>query len=260
MADLTLPGATTAPAPRPEFTSPAIEAAKAAPDFAEKVSRFQNLASTILDSTGKFSEAERVQAYVSAHEMAVTGQLMGMGNAGMDRLAEVHRGDIGQKVQQLQRDMSAAVMPIGMAGDGPGATRAALAFYDGLSASDQDILFQTSINAPLSDGKKFANVQAWRDNMNASILMSEYTLANRDLIASGATSKADDPRFAAAIKMNNSGEVGSASWSSMVLKLFEGPKDKVDLSDGARRLVGDIKDAPRPGSQYQEGSIASKTI
>lgn len=92
------------------------------------------------------------------------------------------------------------------------------------------------------------------------IQMTEYTQKNRDLIASGATSKADDPKFAAALKMNNSGDVGSASWSSMVLKLFEAPKDKIDLSDGAQRAVGDIRDAPRQASQYQEGSIASKTV
>lgn len=260
MTDLPISSVSKTPAQKPEVTSPAIEAARADPKLPEKVSRLQNLSRIVLDSTGKFSEADRVSAYVSIHEMAVTGQMMGMGNAGMTLHDEVVRGEIGQKVQALHSAMAAAVMPIGLAGDGPGAMRAALAFYDGLSASDQDFLFQTSINAPMRDGKKFANVRAWQDNMNAAILMSEYTHANRDLIASGATSKVDDPKFAAALRMNSSGDVGSASWSSMVLKLFERPKDKIDLSDSAKRFVGDFRDNPREGNQYQEGSIASKTV
>lgn len=260
MTDLSIVSVPKTPAQKPEVTSPAIEAAKADPKLPEKVSRLQNLSRMVLDSTGKFSEADRLSAYVSIHEMAVTGQMMGMGNAGMELHDQVVRGEIGQKVQALHSAMSAAVMPIGMAGDGPGAMRAALAFYDGLSASDQDFLFKTSINAPMRDGTKFASVGAWKDNMNAAILMSEYTQANRDLIASGATSKANDSKFEAAVRLNNSGDVGSASWSSMVLKLFERPKDKIDLSDSAKRVVGDFRDVPRQGSQYQEGSITSKTV
>ncbi|MFN3537353.1 MAG: hypothetical protein ACK4Y4_07915 [Brevundimonas sp.] len=255
-----LPPATAASAVRPEFTSPEIEAAKADPKLPEKVSRFQALASTVLDTSGKFSEAERVQAYVSAVEMAVTGQMKGMGNAGLDLFAEVNRSDIVQKSLQLQRDMSAAVMPISMTGDGPGSARAALAFYDGLSSSDQSLLFQLSINAPQRDGKRFTSVQGWRDNMNAVIQLGEYTQANRDLINSGATSKADDPKFAAALKLGRANDIGSATWSSMVLKLFEAPRDRIDLSEDARRRVGEPSDTIRPESRYQEGALASKRV
>lgn len=257
MIDLPLQDAAPSPAPKPEYTNPAIEAAKAAPDFAEKVARFQSLADTVTDTTGKFTDEQKLQAYVAVVDMSVTGQLLGIGNAGMARSNEVYTSAFGQKVSQLQRDHQAATM---RETGGANAGRAALAQFDGLSASDKDILFQTTLNPPLRDGKKFANVRAWQDNMNAMIQMTEYTQENRDLIASGATSKAEDPKFAAALKLNNSGDVGSANWSSMVLKLFEGPKDKIDLSDGAKRLVGDVKDTARAGPRYQEGSIATKTV
>lgn len=255
MADLTLPGATAVPPPKPEFTNPENEAAKAAPDFATKLARFQSLADTVTDATGKFTEEQKLQAYVSVFEMSVTGQLKGMGNTGQARSDEVYRSDFGQKVQQLHSGMSAKVMPL----EGSNSAGAALSYFDNLSASDQNILFQTSINAPKRDGKKFSGVQGWRDNMNALIKLNDHTQQNRDLIASGATSKPDDPKFEAALKLGAAAD-GSASWSSMVLKLFEGPKDKIDLSDGAKRLVGDVRDTSRPDTQYQEGSIASKTV
>lgn len=86
-----------------------------------------------------------------------------------------------------------------------------------------------------------------------------YTQKNRDLIARGATSSPDDPKLEVALKLGAAAD-GSANWASMVLKLFEGPKDKIDLSDDARSLVGTIKDTPRLSNQYQEGSIASKTV
>lgn len=261
MADMTIPGTTSVPAPKPEYTSPEIEAAKADPNLPEKVSRVQTLASTALDTSGKFTEAERLQAYVFVQEMAATGQMKGMGNMGLDLYAQVNRSEIGQKSQQLQRDQAAAVMAASRGGtDGPAAAKAALAYYDGLSSSDQNIYFQTAINPPLRDGKKFASVQGWRDNMNAAIKLGEYTHANRDLIASGATAKADDPKLAAALKLGAAADAGSAAWSSLVLKLFADPTDKVDLSDDARRLIGDTKDAHRSSSPYQQGAIASKII
>ena len=246
--------------------SAAAAAARNAPDFADKISRFQSRASTVLDTSGTVSESERLQAYQDVFRMAVSGDLLGMSDD--DRAlydAATTKSDISQKAYQLQEAYIGAVNAAAQTGGAAAAIKAGLANFDALSTSDQQILFKAGINAPdRSGGGPFGSVQGWRDNMNAQLQMVSYMRPDGVFDANIAAKKAQDPKFASALTLANDRNNNSAAWTERVLKLFGGdaPKDRIDLSDAARTAVGARTDAsagPSP-APYKEGSIASKVV
>ena len=246
--------------------SAAAAAARAAPDFADKIGRFQARANTVLDTSGRVSEGERLQAYQDVFRMAVNGDLLGMGDD--DRAlydAATSKSDIGQKAFQLQESYNGAVNAAARTGGAAAGIKAGLANFDSLSTSDQQILFKAGINAPDRSGSSpYASVQAWRDNMSAQLQMVSYMRPDGVFDPNIAAKKAQDPKFRAALSLANDRNNSSASWTQSVLRLFggDGPKDRVDLSDAARTVIGAGADTSpgRPPAPYREGSIASKVV
>jgi hypothetical protein len=246
--------------------SPAAAAARSAPDFADKIGRFQSRASTVLDTSGRVSADERLQAYQDVFRMAVSGDLLGMSDD--DRAlydAATAKSDIGQRAYKLQEAYIGAVNAGSRTGGAAAAIKAGLANFDALSSSDQQILFKAGINAPDRSGSgPFASVQAWRDNMDAQLKVASYLRPDGVFDPAIAAQKAQDPKFVAALKLSTERDNTSPAWTDMVLKLFggDGPKDRIDLSDAAKAAVSSRTDSsagPSP-TPYKEGSIASKVV
>jgi len=241
--------------------SPAAAAARAAPDFADKISRFQARANTVLDAGA--SGGERVQAYQDVFAMAMRGDLLGMSDD--DRAlydAATSKSDIGQRAYQLQESYIGAMNAAASQGGAAAAIKAGLANFDGLSASDQQILFKGGINAPGSSGSSpYAGVQDWRDNMSAQLKMVSYMRPDGVFDPNIGVKRAQDPRFAEALRLSNDRSNTTAGWTQQVLALFSGdaPKDRVELSDAAKATAG-AWTSLSAGSQtapYQTGSIVS---
>ena len=241
--------------------SPAAAAARQAPDFADKIGRFQARANTVLDASA--SGADRLQAYQDVFAMAVKGDLLGMSDD--DRAlydAATSKSDIGQRAYQLQESYSATVNAAAQRGGAAAAIKAGLANFDSLSTSDQQILFKGGIDAPDRSGSgPYGSEQAWRDNMSAQLQMVSYMRPDGVFDPNIATRKAQDPKFADALALSNDRNTNSASWTQRVLQLFGGqtPKDRIDLSDAAKAAAtaGATGTAAAP-TPYKTGSIVSK--
>jgi len=251
---------TNAATPPPPAASSAFDANK---------DRFKELTSAVLDQSGKLSEEQRVQAYQDLHTMAVSGQLRGMSEDDRKVYENASTGsDIGKRSQQLQTAYIQSVDVARQAGGAKAALSAALSSYDALSSSDQNVLFKTGINAADRTGKTpYADVQGWRDNINAQQQMLSYMQSSGALDAGGvlksdvaASKSAEDPTFAAATKLSQVKDNNSAAWTQAVLSLFKvnSPTDKVNLSDDAKKIVGDVPASTSRG--YTEGSLASKKV
>jgi hypothetical protein len=242
--------------------SPAAAAARSAPDFAEKIGRFQARANTVLDASA--SGAERLQAYQDVFAMAVKGDLLGMSDD--DRAlydAATSKSDIGQRAYQLQASYIATVSAAVQRGGAAAGVKAGMAQFDSLSASDQQVLFKGGIDAPDRSGSgPYGSVQAWRDNMNAQLQMVSYMRPDGVFDPNIAAKKAQDPKFAEALALSNDRNNNSASWTQRVLRLFGGqtPSDRVDFSDAARAAAAGGRGAtPAPAAApYKSGSIVSR--
>src|SRR3954469_18752913 len=123
-------------------------AGRAQPDFAERMARFDDLSATVLDTSGKFTDDQRLAAYQNLHALSVTRHLIG---AEGDRRAVYDQvtfdSDIGQRAQQLSASFIQSVNAAAQGGGASAALKAAKSSFDGLSTSDQNILFATTLNA-----------------------------------------------------------------------------------------------------------------
>lgn len=249
-------------------------AGRAQPDFAERMSRFDTLSSTVLDTSGQYSEDQRVQAYQTLQSMSVTGKLIGLDDDRRKTLDQAtFSSDIGQRSQDLQRSFIQAVNTAGQSGGAAGALKASLAAFDGLSTSDQNILFSTGLNAMDRTGAKpYGDAQGWRDNTDAQLKVVSYMRDAGVIGANGAldqraasTKAASDPQFAAALKLSLRRDNNSASWTQSVLKLFGASRtqDRVELSPEAQKAMSAYPTSvaastiPAPQPAYRQGSIVS---
>lgn len=232
---------------------------------------FRSLSATVLDTSGKYTDDERLQAYNQVFKMTVTGQLKAIGDSGDDNKLYnqvIGGSDISQRANQLQEQWANSAVAALKSGGPAAAGKSMLGTYDSLSKTDQDILFQQGINPVDRTGStRYADVQSWRDNVSAQVMMSTYMRASGTVNAQGvldqgaAAAKAtSDPKFAAAAKLAVVKDNTSASWTQMVMQLFREPEDRVDLSDNAKKVVGDASGARNQLTTYKEGFVASKTI
>ena len=110
--------------------------------------------------------------------------------------------------------------------------------FDNLSSSDQDLLFQTTINvAGRTGAKPYADASAWRANVDAQAKVVGFM---KDAGVVGALDQkaaqakaASDPKFAAALRLSLRSDNNSPEWTGAVTQLFgrESPQDRVQLSD-----------------------------
>jgi hypothetical protein len=240
------------------------------PDLSERTARFDALSSTVLDTSGRYSDSERLKAYSDLHTLSATGGLIGIEDDRRKVLDQVtFDSDIGQRAQQLSQSFIQAVNTGGQSGGASGALKAAKGAFDNLSSSDQAILFATTLNAADRLGQQpYANVQAWRDNTEAQSQMVDYMQASGAVGANGqldyraAAAKSADPKFAAALKLSQRRDNNSADWTQSVLSLFTAARapDRVELSPEAQKLVGTPAPsaAPAPAAPYKAGTLISR--
>ena len=256
----------TAPAP-PASPRPTGQPAA----YAERLARFDTLAATVLDTSGQANEDQRLQAYQSLQTLSANGQLIGVADDRRQVLDQAtYDSDIGQRAQQLSKGFVQAVNAAGRQGGPAAALKTARSAIDGLPASDQNILFATTINAPDRLGARpYADIGAWRDNADAQAKIVDYMQARGVVGANGqldhraAAARPDDAKLAAALKLSQRRDNTSADWTRSVQQLFGGDRapDRLDLSPAAQTLVDAAPArlaAPAP-APYRTGSLISTT-
>ena len=258
----------------PVSTAPRAPATTGAQDYATRLARFDDLSATVLDASGKVGDAQRAQAYQALQTMSAGGQLAGL-DADRRKLLDqaTFESDIGQRAQALGKSFVQNLNAASRGGGPQAALQAAAESFDKLSSSDQDLLFQTTINvADRTGAKPYADAGAWRANMDAQAKVVGFMKdagvvgANGALDQKAAQAKAAaDPKFATALRLSLRSDNTSAEWTEAVGQFFgrAAPKDRVQLSDAAQQLLDASPAAPTaaapPATPYREGSITSVT-
>lgn len=259
----------------PPSTQAAIVAAQAAaqtrPGFAEDVAKFDSLMATFNNADGKATEADRVKAYEDIFSMTVTNRLVGLDDARRQQNNDLSKSDIGRRSAALGEAYVRSLQAAAASSDGSSralaVTRADEAFFSGLSESDQNVLFRTQINGSDYTGKKrFSDVEGFRANQAAQTQLQTYI---QDSGVRGPTGQVDpekasalaasDSKFASALNLLNAPNTDAPSWTEQVLTLFSTPQDKLELSEEAKKIVGDVKSKTGP-AEYREGSVFSAKV
>lgn len=246
----------------------------ATPDHAARMARVDELSATVLDTSGKANDDQRVQAYQMLQAMSAGGQLNGIDDDRRKVLDQAtFQSDIGQRAQALGKAFVQTLNTATQSGGPQAALQAAANGFDNLSSSDQSLLFQTTINvADRTGAKPYADIAAWRSNIDAQAKVVGFMKdagvvgPNGALDQKAAQAKAAaDPKFAAALRLSLRRDNNSPDWTQSVMQLLGGsaPQDKVELSDAARAYMGNAASptvAATPSAPaYRQGSIASIT-
>jgi hypothetical protein len=241
---------------------------------ATRMSRFDELSATVLDTTGKASDDQRVQAYQTLQAMSAGGQLAGIDDDRRKVLDQAtFDSDVGQRAQALGKSFVQTLNAATQNGGPQAALQAAASRFDSLSSADQDLLFQTTINvADRTGAKPHADAAAWRSNIDAQAKVVGFMKdagvvgANGVLDQKAAQAKAvADPKFAQALRLSLRRDNNSPDWTQSVMQLFGGsaPKDTVQLSEAAQKFMSATPSSAAPAAQpataYRQGSIASIT-
>lgn len=249
-------------------------AGPASPDYGARLAQVDSLSATVLDASGKATDDQRVQAYQMLQSMSAGGQLNGIDEDRRKILDQAtFESDIGQRAQALGKAFVQALNTATQSGGPQAALQAAANKFDNLPSSDQNLLFQTTINvADRTGAKPYADAAAWRSNIDAQAKVVGFMKdagvvgPNGALDQKAAQAKAAaDPKFAAALRLSLRRDNNSPDWTQSVMQLLGGsaPQDKVQLSDAARAFMSKAANstvAVSPSAPaYRQGSIASIT-
>jgi hypothetical protein len=151
--------------------APGQAASRIAQGSTSPLATLQGLASTVLDTSGKVSDADKLDAYAGSQRLNITGQYAGVGPAGAALLNQIANSPTAQNVETQRAGyadaMMGAIKRASAAGVPPAQAlgAASLQHFDGLSPSDQKALF-ASLNAPNRAGvTPFAGLDDWRGQM-----------------------------------------------------------------------------------------------
>lgn len=246
-----VPASVATPAPQPQNTF-------------QNQDQFTALIDRVENAAGTYSAAEQLDAYTSLHTLAVSGGLLGMGDANQALYNHaISTSAIAQKVTQVGQAYTLAMAAGAQRGGASGARQAALTFFDSQGPFAQSVLFRGHINAAdMTGSTPYADVAGWRASMLAGIKLDQYVET--------ASAKGDpyvqaknDPTLAAALKLSESSDQNTI-WAQQIVDLLGGRDpihDTVDLSDAARQLLGDEPLVPKAQTApYQPGYLASKTV
>ena len=246
----------------------------AAPGYAARLAQFDSLSATVLDAGGGVNDAQRTQAYQALQSMSGGGQLIGLDDSRRKILDQAtYDSDIGKRAQALGRSFVQTLNAASQSGGPQAALQAVASSYDNLSAADQDLLFQTTINMPDRTGARpYPDAASWRANVDAQAKVVGFmrdagvVAANGVLDQKAAQARAaEDPKVAEALRLSLRRDNNSAEWTQSVMQLLGGsaPRDTVQLSEAAQTFLASAPQqagatAPAP-SAYRQGSIASIT-
>lgn len=155
----------------PAAETPAERLARLAEQNKDNFPKLRELAGVILDTTGKYTDDQKLEAFQTQYRMSVTLQFAGASDDDRDLLNQIARSDTYQQINAVRHQHMFAMMAAVKEADETGQSREAvigrksLALYDSLSPLDQKRMF-TSINAPDQTGAtKYGSVDAWRSQM-----------------------------------------------------------------------------------------------
>ena len=155
------------------ITAPAVQAPPrpAERDVTSALTQLQGLASVVLDTDGRYSDGDKLDAYNASFQASVTGQYAGLGQDGANLLNQMANSGVAQQVETQRAHYADAMMGAIQRAGASGAPRsqalgaAALSHFDNLSSSDKMALF-SSLNAPNRAGvTPFASLDDWRGQM-----------------------------------------------------------------------------------------------
>jgi hypothetical protein len=192
-------------APSPIAPVQAVSSSQTAPGSTSLLATLQGLASTVLDISGKVSDADKLNAYTSAQRLSITGKYAGVGQAGAALLNQIANSPTAQKVETQRAGYANVVMGAIQRASTAGVPHAqalgaaSLQHFDGLSGTDQKALF-ASINAPNRAGvTPFAGLDDWRGQMavmgkvSAPVDRIELSGAARALVGASAPTAPTTP-------------------------------------------------------------------
>jgi hypothetical protein len=149
----------------------AVSPSQIAPGSTSPFATLQGLASTVLDTSGNISDADKLDAYTSARRLSITGQYAGVGQAGAALQNQIANSPTAQNVEAQRTGYADAMIGAIQQARAAGVPHAqalgaaSLQHFDGLSGTDQKALF-ASINAPNRAGvTPFAGLDDWRGQM-----------------------------------------------------------------------------------------------
>lgn len=250
-------------APQPA-TQSAVTPQPTPSDGFKNQDRFNELIGKVNNSSGSVSESEQMDAWSALHDMAVTGELVGMGEENRKLYNDTGKSAIFQKIKQIGQSYTLAMIAGQQSGGASGARQAALDFFDKQSAANQDILFRGRINASdMSGAKPFADVNSWRNSMLAGIKLDQF-IEKSSAGGNQNEKAAANSRLASALKLSEA-KTQDASWTQQIADLLgqrDPIEDKVDLSAEAKRAVGVSASLNQStnAQSYETGSIASKRV
>lgn len=153
---------------KPGLSALAPPGSPANPDYQNNLDRFTQLANVILDESGAYSRAEKLDAWNAQFRMAVTGQLMGLGPDVSQRLNDIAKSSTYQDIESARVSLMNVQMDAVRRADATGADRssvvaqATLAHLDGLSDFDRKLTF-TSVNVPdMTGASPYADFASWQ--------------------------------------------------------------------------------------------------
>ena len=157
--------------PSPPSPVQAVSPSQIGPGSTSPLATLQGLASVVLDTSGKVSDADKLDAYTSSQRLSLTGQYAGVGPAGAALLNQIANSPTAQNVESQRANYAHAMMGAIQQASAAGVSRAqalgaaSLQHFDGLSGADQKALF-ASLNAPNRAGvTPFAGLDDWRGQM-----------------------------------------------------------------------------------------------
>lgn len=224
------------------------------PELQANIDQFSALSAVILDKTGSRSEADKTAAYMKTREMVLAGKLVGSGEEGKVLHNAVFESETGQRIYNLQLEYTQSVNRAFVPGTGQDLGQMMVEAFDTYSAADQAILFDMVISPNFRDsGRRYASETDWRANVRAQSL----ALAYRAEVESGD----EGSRSAEIDALLQQRDVSTPTWTALMLKLLgETPDYRLDLSEHARRLVGERADGEKPAKTYETGSMVSQRI
>jgi hypothetical protein len=141
-------------------------------DYENNLKRFHGLASVILDSSGNYSDDQKLDAWNGQFRMAVTGQLKGFGPDEAKLINDIATSDISGKIETARVAFANAQVTAIQQADATGgdrgqmAAQAALKYLGGLGGFDQKLAF-ASINTPNRTGAtRYASMDDWKQQLS----------------------------------------------------------------------------------------------
>ncbi|GAA0747192.1 hypothetical protein GCM10010203_02140 [Actinomadura yumaensis] len=226
------------------------------PKLSENLEKLRGLAAIIADGDGKTNVEAKQKAYVAVRRMIIDGAFAGP--ASNNQLVSpildiVDQSAYGKRVDTLSKNYHDEVIALNQDGRLGEAQVEVLSKY---SEEDQRLIYDNDINPVFSGGmRRYGDVESWKSNISA---VSKV----RDFMAKAKTDPAvkADPKYAEVEKLWMMADTSAPSWTALVLQLFgETPSSKLDLSDKARTVVGDVKPNAQP-APYEPGTVASKRV